>query len=373
MLGIDRQKLAILQCFLLRNSYTNSLLCKHPILWEKRIPREEGEEEKEGDGNKTGLGLKDIIEKYGFGWLPNDMFNWEANSFALGVADRFPFPIRRLEKRYQRRVRERRTMINILQEVDQVMSRIKVLTKEFGEMRLFLMRWLATRVMIQYHQDVWEALYNSPFEFAGKESELRRQREEENDKDSELESDEEPRPRKKARVTKKNAKIVKKTWDEPPALTYASVKAELEEEPMPVGIGKLYFNRKDFFRLIFEPNQDEEPGQGWQNKPYLHALEMIKAHLEADDYRFIMRWLERLFNNTCHCVPNISRDRWLVNSGKSKFKPGWIAFDENGDRIDCSSYKGFLALKDGSSWLLNRSIYEDEYWGITVEEAISRE
>src|SRR5262245_2260709 len=100
---------------------------------------------------------------------------------------------------------------------------------------------------------------------------------------------------------------------------------------------------------------------------------MIKAHLEAEDHAFLMRRLERLFNDTCHCVPNISRDRWLVNSGKSKFKPGWIAFDANGDRIDCSSFKGFRALEVGSSWLQKRSIHGDEYWGITVEEAVNRE
>jgi hypothetical protein len=368
MLGIDHQKLAILQCFLLKNAYGNSLLSRYPILWKKGIQQEGGEE------IKIGLGLKDVVEKYGFGWLPNDMFNWKANSFAIGVADRFPFPIRQLEKQFQSRKRKRSTMINILQEVDQVTGRIKVLTEEYGEVRLYLLRWLATRVMRQYHSDVYEALYESPFEFKGKESERERQRRERANSDSEVDSEEEePRPRKKARVTKKNAKVVKKTWDEPPSLTYASVKAELEEEPLPVGIGKLYFNRKDFFQLIFQPNRDEELGQGWKSKPYLHALEMIKGHLDKDDVRFLMRRLERLFNTTCHCVPNISRDRWLVNSGKSKVKPGWLAFDEKGDRIDCSSTKGYLALEEGSSWRENRSIYEDEYWGITLEEAISRE
>jgi len=74
---------------------------------------------------------------------------------------------------------------------------------------------------------------------------------------------------------------VKKNGDEPPGLTYAAVKGELEEEPLPVGIGKLYFNKKDFFRLIFQINQEEVRGQGWQNKPYLHALRMIQVHLNV--------------------------------------------------------------------------------------------
>src|SRR5437667_7108235 len=59
MLGIDHQKLAVLQCYLLRCSYGSALLRQHPILWEKRI-RREGEKE----GDKIGLGLKNVIEKY---------------------------------------------------------------------------------------------------------------------------------------------------------------------------------------------------------------------------------------------------------------------------------------------------------------------
>ena len=93
-------------------------------------------------------------------------------------------------------------------------------------------------------------------------------------------------------------------------------------------------------------------------------------YLSADDYPFVIP--EGLFNKTCHCVPNISRDRWLVNSGQSKFKPGWIAFDENRDRIDYSSFKADRALETGS-WHETRSIHENEHWGISVEEAIDRE
>ena len=129
------------------------------------------------------------------------MFNWEANRFAAGIADRFPFPIRRLEKRYQRRKGERATMIDILQEIDQVIGRIKTLGKGEEDERRHssLLKWLATRIMRQYHQDVWEALYKSPFEFKGKESELKRQREMEAVEGTNSEEEEE-RPRKKELV-----------------------------------------------------------------------------------------------------------------------------------------------------------------------------
>jgi hypothetical protein len=364
MLGIDRQKLAILQCFLLKNSYGSALVCRHPILWDKKIRRSvEGEEE--GEMEKIGLGLKGMIEKYGFGWMPRGLFNWEVNTFASGVAENFPFPIRRLERRYEGRKRERVTMIGILQEMDQVIGRIKILgeVEGDGEKRLFLLRWLATRIMRQYHSDVWEGLYKSPFEFKGKESELERQREEEG---MDWEG---VRGGKVSRVTKKNAKVVQKSWEEPPGLTYDAVKAELEEEPLPVGMGKLYFNREDFFGLIFETKMSRVRGQGWKNKAYLHAIEAARVHLDGDDYRFVMRRLKGLFMCRCHCIPNISRDRWLVSNGQAKFKAGWLAFDENGERIDCSSFKGFLAKEAGSSWGLKKSMDEDKYWRMTADEA----
>jgi hypothetical protein len=358
--------------FLLKNSYKGSMLYQHRFLWEKKVRGKRGEEVE-----KVGLGLKAIIEKYGFGWLPNNMFDWSANSFTAGVADRFPFPIRTLEKRCQSRRGERAAMMDILQDMDQTIGRIKILGDNEGDRarRSFMLEWLATRVMRQYHQDVWDSLYRSPFEFKGKESELERQRQEGLDEE-EMNSrdDEEARQlKKKARITRKNAKVVQKTWEEPPALTYASVSVELEEEPLPVGIGKLYFNRSDFFRLIFQPDDDGIKGQGWQNKPYLHALQMIRVHLNSEDHRFMMHRLESLFNETCYCMPNISRDRWLVNSGQSKFKPGWIAFDEKGDRIDCSSFKRFRAKRIGSSWCEGRSMHDDIYWSMTVDEVTSRE
>jgi hypothetical protein len=223
----------------------------------------------------------------------------------------------------------------------------------------------------QYHQDVWDALYQSPYEFEGKRLERLRQERERTASEADSE-EEERRPRKIRRITKKNAKVVIKTWEEPPALTFAEVKTELGEAPLPVGLPKSYFDRKDVFHLIFQPSEDIiKKGQGWKSKRYLHALKMLKTQLSGNDYRFIMRKLERLFNTTCHCVPNISADRWIVNSAKSKSSPGWIVFDGNGNRLDCSSFKAFRALEAGSSWLETRSINQDEYWNISLEDILN--
>jgi hypothetical protein len=89
-------------------------LCRHLLLWEKRVRRKDGEE----GYDKIGLGLKDIIKKYGFGWLAKYMFNWEANTSAAGFADQFSFPIRQLERRYQARGEWKATR-EALHEMDQ--------------------------------------------------------------------------------------------------------------------------------------------------------------------------------------------------------------------------------------------------------------
>ena len=61
-----------------------------------------------------------------------------------------------------------------------------------------------------------------------------------------------------------------------------------------------------------------------------------------------------------------------MNIGYSKFKPGWVAFDINGDRIDCSAWKSDRALEEGSSWLETTSIYDDPYCNMTIEEALEQ-
>jgi hypothetical protein len=74
MLGIDRQKLAILLCLLIKNSYGHGLIEKHSLIMEKKVKYGDEREEYR-------LGLKDIINEYGFGWLSPTIFNWQSNNF----------------------------------------------------------------------------------------------------------------------------------------------------------------------------------------------------------------------------------------------------------------------------------------------------
>ena len=77
------------------------------------------------------------------------MFNWEGNIFAAGIADQFPYPIRQLEKRYEMRKGERKTMMDILQEMNQMIEKIKALGDNEADHRrcIFLLRWMANYII----------------------------------------------------------------------------------------------------------------------------------------------------------------------------------------------------------------------------------
>ena len=231
--------------------------------------------------------------------------------------------------------------------------------------------------MWQYHQDFWTALYKSPHEFRGKETERKRQQKLKEDSNDEDESDSDVpqlhsrQTKKRKRSTIKTAKVVKKNFDNPPGLIHSSVKAEIQEDLMPAGMGKAYSNRRDLFELIFETPY-EDVGQGWQDKPYRHCLRLLRWRLESDEYDSVIHRLRHLFTTRCHCIHVISRDRWLERPNRDKNKPGWIAFDGNGKRLDCSSHRSYLALEKGSSWLETRSMEQDRYWNVKIEDILER-
>ena len=210
-------------------------------------------------------------------------------------------------------------------------------------------------------------------EFIAKERERQRQEQEDSD-DNEADTEDSSQNvdvyNKKKRKAKKNAHSVSKHFDEPPALTYRAVKAELGERPLPVGMGKDYCNKRDFFELIFEYYGELPQAQGWRDKPYVHGLQLLKTRLEQEDFRYIKWRLWKLFKTSVHCVHVISKFKFIEVPGRVKTKPGWVAFDEDGIRMDCSSVKAFLAFEKGSSWRETRSICEDKYWKMSIDEVI---
>ena len=116
-LGVDRQKLAIMVGSLLKGSYGAALMESHALLWHKKNPSEED------DGKEyVGLGLRMMVERYGFGWLPHDLFDFESNNFASGVADQFPFLSDALRRRYESRKRLQYTVTTVMQDIDLIVG-----------------------------------------------------------------------------------------------------------------------------------------------------------------------------------------------------------------------------------------------------------
>ena len=359
MLGIDRQKLAILLSLLIKNSYGGALLEKHPLIWEKKVKVDDNREE-------LGLGLKDVIQKYGFGWLSSDIIDWESNNFAPGVAERFPFPVQSLESRYRAKRKERKAMTEILQEMDHVTGRVKQLRGDKNAVK-FLLRWLGMRIIMQFHNDVWVCLYDSPYEFVEKEKERERQRR--------LADEDEERPRKRQKVSRKKKKSVCKSFDDPPGLTYASVKSALGEEPYPCRRGRDYPDRDAVFDFLFlsEFKIQDKQKKGWKDPGYRHALKCIKHKLNKRDFEEVVAWMRRIFEKYCLCVPAGNMDRWLAHSSYSKSKSTWMGFDENGDRMDYPHKRDGYDGKYGSTWHREVAILEHYLWKIDAEEATSDE
>jgi hypothetical protein len=272
-------------------------------------------------------------------------------------------------------------MMKLLQEIDQVTGRIRLLgdNTEDEWSRRVLIWWIAMRIIKQYHNDVWVGLYESPYEFVEKDNERERQeREDLPDEDESLDSDEEEeerRPVKRRRLSKKKPRAVYKSFNDPPGLTYASVQKELGEEPHSCKGGKYYHNIKDIFQLLFLSQFERDNGLkgGWKKQSYLHGLKSARDRLESKDYQQVVGRMRRLFSKYCLCIPSMSRDRWLANSAHSKFKSTWIGFDEYGERMDYPHMEDGYGGVYGSTWHKEISIHEDFFWNITCDDATSDE
>ena len=377
MLGIDRQKLAVLLSYLLKSSYGSAPLERQPLLWHKSVLGSDG------FVKEVGLGLKKTIRERGFGWLDPRIFNWTTNNFAAGIADDFPFPSSLVQRTYEKRKRQRDVMTSVLQDMDHMIGRVQLLTVNTRRerlTRLFFLDWIAIRLLKQYFQDIWNGLYQSSYEFQGKIQERVRQdkeaeaeEEEWDEEDLSYSEEEERQPTNKQRrlTTRKSRKKIYKSFDldDLPHLTYRSVKNELKEEPQAAALGKDYLTKEAIFDLLFLQHLVPESGlkQGWKSLSHLHGIKNLRQHMEPDDFNRIIETMRLLFDKYCLCIPAPSKDRWLASTGKSKDKPLWIGFRLDGEE-DCHERHPMPRARNGS-WSVERDISRHMLWDMTAEEA----
>jgi len=172
-LGVDRQKLAVLMFQLQKVTYSASNLSTYKYLWRGQIRREDSEEEEEErEQIERGLGIGEMIKKYGFGYPQHGLIDWTALMFTSShIADQFPHPARAL-KNLKARGLERAKVKDLLQDIDYIIPRIR--KEQDPAVRELQLDWLAMQLARQFHLDVCNELVWGPMQFASKEHHKRR-------------------------------------------------------------------------------------------------------------------------------------------------------------------------------------------------------
>jgi len=168
-LGSDHQKLAVLVNMLQKNTYSCVDLKRLPILW--RSTEYVEDHDRVQRIRKSGLGLKSSIDTYGFGYPGHDLIDWrELNFYSGEIADSFMRASDALTL-FKAKPATRGRFKDVMQEIDQVIARLKNESDE--EVRSALIHWLALRLIRQLMCDVMEQLLRSvKFNFISKEGHL---------------------------------------------------------------------------------------------------------------------------------------------------------------------------------------------------------
>ena len=185
-LSIDHQKLLVQTFQYQKVAHSAVLLEKFKYLYNSSVrvkptrqELEEGIELRE----ELGLGIKETIESYGYGYIKHGRVDWvELNFSDSHIAERFPHPSHALSHVIAI-PDDRRRLNDLLQEIDFVIGRLrKERDEDFQEIQL---EWLARRLVKQYIIDVTVYMINGPYDFANKERHAKGIRAEEDEEEGE--------------------------------------------------------------------------------------------------------------------------------------------------------------------------------------------
>jgi hypothetical protein len=170
-LSIDHQKLLVQVFQLQKVAHSAVILPKFKYLFNsvigvKPTPQEieDGLEKQKG---QLGLGLKESIKAFGYGYPRHGMVDWiELNFVDSEIAERFPHPSHALSN-ITARPDDRRRLKDLFQEIDFVIGRLRKEPAE--EVREIQLDWLAVRLVKQYHIDIAIYMIRGPHDFVNKE------------------------------------------------------------------------------------------------------------------------------------------------------------------------------------------------------------
>ena len=155
-LSIDHQKLLVQIYQLQKVAHCAVILPKFKYLFNSIIQAKK----------EKGLGLKDTIQTYGYGYPKHGLIDWmELNFTHHRIVEQFPHPTHALYRKTARPL-ERRQTNDLFQEVDLIVGRIRMEQDE--DVREIFLDWLAMRLVKQFHIDIAAYLIYGPYKFKNK-------------------------------------------------------------------------------------------------------------------------------------------------------------------------------------------------------------
>jgi hypothetical protein len=170
-LSIDHQKLLVQIVQLQKVAHSAVLLPKIKYLYNSvvhvRPTWQEVEEGVDGPREEMGLGLKETIQCYGYGYPKHGLIDWVELNFANPhIAEQFPHPSHALSN-ITARPDDRQRLNDLFEEIDLVIGRLRM--EQDGEKREVLLDWLVMRLIKQFHIDLTIYMIEGPYKFVNKE------------------------------------------------------------------------------------------------------------------------------------------------------------------------------------------------------------
>ena len=170
-LSIDHQKLLVQVFQIQKVMHSGVFLPKFKYLFNSIIrvkpTPQEVEEGVENLREELDMGLKETIEAYGYGYPKHSLIDWvELNFSDSEIAERFPQPSHALSNIITR-PDDQRLLKDLFQEIDFIIGRFHRQMDE--EAREILIKWLARRLLKQFHIDVTIYMIKGPYKFINKE------------------------------------------------------------------------------------------------------------------------------------------------------------------------------------------------------------
>jgi hypothetical protein len=220
--------------------------------------------------------------------------------------------------------------MDAFEEVDYVLMRFSTVEPA---LKSLYVKWLAMKVIKQYHIDVWGAVPKEDVE-----------------EDALIEDYVRLAP-----------------------LNYMWVSSHLREDLHPIKARKLT-KKKERFDFMFRPERNgidvnNSKHQGWGTKAYLNLFAKVDHALQekdADLHRHLYPYMRNIFNWYCWTIPCANGYTWWSREKGTGVK-NWMVFDVNGESVDPWKVHG-VAVDELNLICRDKDIRRDQLWRLDANE-----